>query len=201
MSQRLSQLNPLSNPTGSENLYAATPTANYKITIAQLLGLVQLPTKTSLGMEFVQNTTDLDKPISNLTAQALQSKANATHNHAIADVTGLTAALDQLAVNIVNLGDNTQLDIQQVIDSVSQQVTAINTALSNKAASTHNHSIGEVTGLADALLTKADATAVNQQLQVFDQAIQGKAATNHTHNASEINGLIVPTVGFVQQGW
>ena len=61
--------------------------------VAGRVGAVVL-TKGDVGLGNVDNTSDADKPISTATQNALNGKANTTHTHAIADVTGLQAALD-----------------------------------------------------------------------------------------------------------
>lgn len=51
-------------------------------------------TKVSVGLGNVDNTADIDKPISTATQTALNGKSNTGHTHVIADVTGLQTALD-----------------------------------------------------------------------------------------------------------
>lgn len=51
-------------------------------------------TKVQVGLGNVDNTSDADKPVSTATQNALDGKANTSHTHAVADVTGLQAALD-----------------------------------------------------------------------------------------------------------
>ncbi|WP_295842524.1 tail fiber domain-containing protein [uncultured Xanthomonas sp.] len=51
-------------------------------------------TKAQVGLDKVDNTADLDKPISTATQTALDGKAAASHSHTIANVTGLQDALD-----------------------------------------------------------------------------------------------------------
>ncbi|WP_216076022.1 hypothetical protein, partial [Acinetobacter baumannii] len=51
-------------------------------------------TKAQVGLDKVDNTADLDKPISTATQTALDGKAAASHTHTIANVTGLQSALD-----------------------------------------------------------------------------------------------------------
>ena len=57
---------------------------------------VTLPaaTKASVGLANVDNTSDANKPVSTATQTALNGKANTSHTHAVADVTGLQTALD-----------------------------------------------------------------------------------------------------------
>jgi hypothetical protein len=55
-------------------------------------------TKTQVGLGNVDNTSDANKPISTATQAALDGKANTSHSHAVADVSGLQAALDAKAL-------------------------------------------------------------------------------------------------------
>lgn len=51
-------------------------------------------TKSDIGLANVDNTSDVQKPVSTAQQNALDGKANTTHTHAIADVTGLNSALN-----------------------------------------------------------------------------------------------------------
>lgn len=51
-------------------------------------------TKSDVGLGNADNTSDLNKPISNATQTALNGKANSVHSHVIADVTGLQTELN-----------------------------------------------------------------------------------------------------------
>ncbi len=50
--------------------------------------------KADVGLGSVDNTSDAAKPISTASQTALNGKANSSHGHAVADVTGLQTALD-----------------------------------------------------------------------------------------------------------
>lgn len=56
-------------------------------------------TLTNLGLDQVDNTSDLAKPVSTATSAALSGKANVAHSHVIGDVTGLQTALDGKAAS------------------------------------------------------------------------------------------------------
>ena len=56
--------------------------------------------RTALSLGNVDNTSDVNKPVSSATQTALNGKANTVHTHAIADVTGLQAALDASSNNL-----------------------------------------------------------------------------------------------------
>lgn len=100
-------------------------------------------TANSIGLGSVDNTPDLAKPISNLTQTALDGKAPLTHNHTIANITGLQTALDgkQATGNYV-LGNDTRL---------SDARTPL----------AHTHAISEVTGLQTALDAKLSIATAN----------------------------------------
>ena len=61
--------------------------------VAGRTGAVTLA-KADVGLGDVENTSDAAKPISSATQTALNGKANSSHGHAVADVTGLQTALD-----------------------------------------------------------------------------------------------------------
>lgn len=53
--------------------------------------------KTQVGLSNVDNTSDAAKPVSTATQTALNGKANTSHTHTVAQVTGLQSALDTKA--------------------------------------------------------------------------------------------------------
>ena len=52
-------------------------------------------TKSDIGLSNVDNTTDLDKPISTAVQNALNGKAGTNHTHTESEITGLTSSLDE----------------------------------------------------------------------------------------------------------
>lgn len=85
-------------PEGTQNLYftsARAATAAPVQSVAGRVGNVAL-TKTDIGLNLVDNTADLAKPVSTATWQALGDKANNVHSHAIADVTYLPESLQSI---------------------------------------------------------------------------------------------------------
>lgn len=85
-------------PEGSTNLYftngrasAAAPVQS----VAGRTGAVTL-TKSDVGLGNVDNTSDLNKPISTATQTALNGKANTSHNHSLADITQSGATSGQV---------------------------------------------------------------------------------------------------------
>jgi hypothetical protein len=96
-----------------------------------------------------------------------ESKAAAAHNHAIADTTGLQAALDGKADD-ADLTGKADVVHTHDYDSITGKPTTFTPAA-------HNHTIGNVTGLQAALDGKAD-----------DADLTGKANAIHTHTYDSI---------------
>lgn len=150
--KRLSQLPELENLTGNELLYVVSGGAHYSVkaeTLAQELA-GQTVDKESLQLDQVDNTRDLDKPISTATQSALDTKANIAdlelkadqttvesvaaqldtksnldHTHAIADVEGLADAL-AATVNQEAFDQNLQLKANAADqEALDMRVTAL----------------------------------------------------------------------------
>lgn len=93
-------------------------------------------TKTDVGLSNVDNTSDVNKPISTATQTALNSKAGTSHSHSISDITNLQGSLDSkqpLAAVLTNTtasfttADETKLDSIQAnaeVNNVFIQATA-----------------------------------------------------------------------------
>ena len=74
---------------GTDAILEVGPTRS----VAGKTGAVTLA-KADVGLGDVDNTSDAAKPISTATQNALNGKANTSHSHAVADVTGLQTTLD-----------------------------------------------------------------------------------------------------------
>jgi hypothetical protein len=131
-------------------------------------------TKSDVGLANVDNTTDLNKPISTATQAALDAKAAVTSLATVAtsgsytdlankptiptvpvsSVAGKTGAvtLTKSDVGLANV-DNTS-------DASKPVSTATTTALLGKANSTHTHAQTDITGLSTALGAKADTASL-----------------------------------------
>jgi hypothetical protein len=78
-----------------------------EITFAvKFAALRALITKASLGLDQVDNTPDLNKPISRAVQQALALKADLEHTHALNEIIGLLDALAQKADKVHEHGIN-----------------------------------------------------------------------------------------------
>jgi hypothetical protein len=90
-------------------------TTDRVVSVAGKVGAVTLD-KADVGLSNVDNTSDLNKPISTATQTALDGKANTAHTHVISDVTGLQSALDAKV-------NNSQLATAATANSVAQRTS------------------------------------------------------------------------------
>jgi len=82
MSKKISQLEELIEAKGSEHLVLAWDDKNYRLTLRKAGEYLKtLLSKEDVGLGNVDNTSDIDKPISTATQQALDNKAPLIHNH------------------------------------------------------------------------------------------------------------------------
>lgn len=98
-------------------------------------------TKSDVGLSNVDNTTDLNKPVSTATTTALSGKADTVHVHAAADTTSGIFNIARIPTGVtgstVSLGDHTH-------DSRYYTETETDTLLTGKASSTHTHNANDV---------------------------------------------------------
>jgi phage host-nuclease inhibitor protein Gam len=125
------------------------------------------------------------------------------HNHEIADVNGLQAALTSKAnADTVytktesNARYYTQTQTNTLLSSKADSAdvytqTQVDTLLSGKANTSHTHTISQVTGLQAALDGKASASHTHTIPQVtnLQTELDGKANVSHTHTISQVTGL------------
>lgn len=169
--KRFSEFDEVISPSGSEEIVGFVGNQNIR---TRLDVVKQLVNKADVGLGNVDNTTDLNKPVSTATQSALNSKSNINHEHTLAEVTDLQSALDNKADNLHDhaIDDITGLQSALIAKSdISHSHTAaelpeIQTALNNKANSTHAHNVADITGL--------------------QSTLDGKAASVHSHLASDI---------------
>ncbi len=160
---------------GATDTYTITYTDGSTSTWIKKNGIV--PTKADLGLENVDNTSDLNKPISNATQTALNLKANTTDvNTALNtklnksavlpvltstdDASALSASQGKVlkdlidAITIAIYSDDADLDTMQ------EQADKINLL----ASGLDSLAIANIAGLVDALAAKANSTDVNTAL-------------------------------------
>lgn len=131
---------------GSVNLYFTTQRSAAAAPVQSVAGKTGTVTlsKTDVGLANVDNTTDLNKPISTATQNALNNKASSTHFHIISDITGLQTALD----NKQTSGDYvTAYGLNERISSYLQAGDGIALAGNTNSLSIISNGLSKVLGL------------------------------------------------------
>ena len=179
--KKISQLEAIPHLVGNEDLLVAFNNTNYRIKtrrLADALGST-LINKVALGLSNVDNTSDLNKPVSSAMQLALNNKSDTVHTHLIASIDTLQVTLDNLADTADKANTVHSHTVGDVTDLTPTLLDKANVAdLPNKADIDHSHLILDVTGLEAALLDKASATLV-----------ASKADVGHSHPEADITGL------------
>ena len=121
--------------------------------------------------EYAQSNRDITDQLN----AAIGDKANKTHTHTQAQVTGLSTALNGKAnashthttsqVTGLDTALNGKADASHTHSQ--SQVTGLTTALNGKANTSHTHTTSQVSGLSTALSKKADKAYVNSRPALF----------------------------------
>ncbi len=181
MGSKISQLGELQQLTGDEESVVALNGNNFKFKLKKVAALVS---KVDLGLDKVDNTPDLQKPVSQPMQQALDGKSNTNHTHNVSSIDGLPQALSAKA--------NTQHN------HTTGEVNGLAEALDGKANNVHSHEISGVNGLNDALGQKSNVghghpmSAINGlegAFQAVNNSLQNKAAALHQHSTTDVQGL------------
>jgi len=78
---------------GSEIIPVVYNEDNYSVSLNAIKSII---TKIDVGLDQVDNTSDIDKPISIAVQNALNGKADIGHTHNTADINGLTSFITNL---------------------------------------------------------------------------------------------------------
>lgn len=147
-----------------------------------LSGLVdKAAARTNLGLGNVDNTSDADKPVSTAVQTALNGKANTSHTHTKAQITDLSLGWPDITGKPATFTPSAHTH-------VVGEVTGLQDALDTKANTTHSHAIANVTGLQTALDGKAPSSHTHTWSQVTSKPTTFPPST-HTHTKSQITDL------------
>lgn len=178
MSKKISQLEERSILTGDEELPVALQGSNYKVKLRNLKTLIK---KADIGLGNVDNTSDLDKPVSRQTQSALNQKADLHHHHEPVEIDGLSVLLDQKA--------NTSHQ-HSLVD-----LPEVKTALDNKSDQGHQHQIADIINLSETLADKANVGHLHAKDQILglpedlnhiNLQLTQKANQNHQHSSYDV---------------
>ena len=119
MNKKISQLPQLTSLTGNELIPVAFNDTSSAVPISLIGSVID---KTALGLNHVNNTSDLNKPLSTATIAALLQKADISHTHVISNIMGLQAALD-LKANVAHQHTSTDMiDFTSAVTTVATNV-------------------------------------------------------------------------------
>jgi len=130
--RNLLQLDELGQAYDSSQLYVVHNGQDYRISLETLLSLI---TKTRIGLGDVDNTKDVDKPVSNPTQQAITEAISDLVGRAEFDalVQSIQTSVGQetldAAITNINLTLNTKLNQDQVLALINQALMPVNQGL------------------------------------------------------------------------
>ena len=191
MAKKISQLPELTSLPDDAIHVVVVNGANYKIKNTKFKSSI---TKADIGLGNVDNTSDLDKPVSIDTQSALNQKANLLDLQsglASKSDQGHTHTVDEIADLADQLAD---VNHTHTLDSLPE----VQNALASKSDQGHGHAIDQVVGLdsrltdlEDGLSTKANSTEVNAAIASKADAVltANALATKATHD--ELNNALL----------
>ena len=158
------------------------------------------------------DASDLDKyATTEALTSGLAGKANTSHTHSAAQISGLTAnralvsnssgVLSSSAITSTELGylDGVTSNIQTQLNNKASlnhthtiaNITNLQTTLNGKANTSHTHTIANITDLQDTLDNKADTSDLDNYATTaaLTSGLAGKANTSHTHTIANITNL------------
>lgn len=201
MAKKISQLELIDHLSGNEEIPLSFGSANYKV---KTISFASLISKTSLGLDKVNNTADEDKPLSKAGREALAGKADATA------VTALQTAMASKA--------------ETIHSHSTSDINGFTEAMASKAAVSHKHEMSDINGLSSAFASLNSAyesvattiVGVRQDIELLirrfetlptefnigaiiglSEALAGKADAEHKHAVTDINGLDDHIVGVI----
>lgn len=101
MAIKISQLDEITEFTGEEKVPVAYQGNNFHF---RLKNVKKLITRADLSIDNVDNTTDLNKPVSIATATKLNQKASLVHSHTSLEITDLDQHIVSVVGSTVKLG-------------------------------------------------------------------------------------------------
>lgn len=154
----------------------------------------------AIGNDVSTVETNIETLTTSLTALSgtVANKADATHTHAISEVTGLNECISTLESDVSS--------VESDVAALDESVSALATSVAGKANASHTHTEDEITGLAEsfasvavdisaliaAVNTKADATHIHdiEDVTGLEIALGGKANASHTHTDADLSGVV-----------
>ena len=182
---KITQLPELKNLTGNEELVAVSGGINVKIKTvrtSEFLTATQAISKTSLGLDNVNNTSDANKPINVVAQAALDTLPDITHTHPVSDIVGLQTLINAKVTSADLAGKADAIHSHPISDVTGLQTELdakeADAVLQAKALVVHSHVIADIPGLQTSLDSKA-----------VEADFLDKADLLHNHIIDDITGL------------
>jgi hypothetical protein len=149
-------------------------------TITGLASVATSGDKADVGLSQVDNTSDMDKPVSTAQQASLDGKAPITHTHVIADVTGLQGQLDGKAAAVHTHVISDVTGLQTALDGKANQ------ALSNLSISGSNNQVLTLVGGVPAWANTQATTASFKSTQSIDVGQDNALDINHGLGSTDV---------------
>lgn len=138
--------------------------------VAGKTGAVTL-VKGDVGLGNVDNTSDLNKPISAATQLALDGKAESAHTHTVSQITDFESAVNSKIQAVVGSAPealDTLAEIAAQLGNDQDAVAALTATVAGKADAVHTHAISDVNGLQTALDGKLDTLVSGTNIKTIN---------------------------------
>jgi uncharacterized coiled-coil protein SlyX len=142
-----------------------------------------------MGLDLVDNTRDIDKPISVATLEALEQKSNIEHTHSISEIVGLR---DQLKMLIERI---TEMEVKTDMTLINRTLVDQTNKLVRSSLLNYTPTAEDIPGLNTFIESIVDAriTALEADTATLAAAIariqQTKADLRHTHRPIDVDTL------------
>jgi hypothetical protein len=161
----------------------------YKRTTVGELISSYVPTKASMGLDLVDNTRDIDKPISVATLKALECKSNVGHTHPVSEIADLEDQLKDLVQRVTEMEEKTDMTL---INStlVAQTNKMVKSALLN-----YSPAAEDIPGLRELIEKIVDSRISSLESDTatladnISRLQQTKADLRHTHRPIDVESL------------
>jgi hypothetical protein len=167
--KKISQFEMLLTLSGLEQAALSYAGSNYRVTLNSIAALA---TKQSVGLGNVDNTSDLNKPLSQATISALGLKANIGHSHVL--------AMTEVTDLIPTLAEKSIVGHTHVLSEIGGLVAS----LANKSDINHTHLFGisNIINLQTVLDSKAALEHYHDQYAYSEHAHSNYSEIGHTHS-------------------
>lgn len=167
------------------------------INIPDLAPLSHTHNKGDVDLSNVDNTSDMEKPVSTATATALAAKANTTHTHTIANVTGLQTALDgkqaagsyAAATHTHSLSEVTNFAVSSPANGQVLKYNSTTGKWTNQADNNTVYSVATLAELQTGTATTSRVLSAARLKEWADWQLTNFSVIGHTHTIANVTGL------------